>query len=188
METFEAIRNRKSVRSYLDKPVEKDLIEEVAKAGYMAAGTPMAGKVYIHIIANKDLLRELVQTTKAVMANSRIPMLQNLGSNPGFSPIYGAPVAAIISVDPASDDNTKSMAIQNAACAGENMLVAATSLGIGSCYLNTPTLAFLNPEFKKKVGLGEDVSPVAVVVFGYTSDNAPHKEYPESPEEIKYIY
>lgn len=188
METFEAIKNRKSVRSYLDKPVEKDLIEEVAKAGYMAAGTPMAGKVYIHIIANKDLLNELVLTTKAVMTKSNIPMLQSLGSNPGFSPIYGAPVAAIISVDQASDDNTKSMSIQNAACAAENMLIQAVDLGLGSCYLNTPTLAFFNPSFKKKVGLNDNANAVAVVIFGYTNDNSPHKEYPENPEEIKYIF
>ena len=188
MDTQESIKQRKSVRSYLEKDVEKDKIELIAKAGFMAAGTPMVGKVYINVIANKDLLNELIVTTKAVMSNSGVPMLQILGSNPNFSPIYGAPVAAIISVDPTADDNTKSMAIQNAACAAENMLIQAVDLGLGSCYLNTPTLAFFNPAFKKKVGLKDDANAVAVVIFGYTNDNSPHKEYPENPEEIKYIF
>ena len=43
MTTFEAMRNRKSVRSYQAKPVEQDKIRAIVEAGNMAAGTPMAG-------------------------------------------------------------------------------------------------------------------------------------------------
>ena len=48
MNTFEAIKSRKSVRTYLDKPVEPEIIKSIVEAGNMAAGTPMAGKVYFN--------------------------------------------------------------------------------------------------------------------------------------------
>lgn len=53
METLKAIRNRKSVRSYNNTPVGKDTIRTIIEAGTMAAGTPMAGKVYFTVISNQ---------------------------------------------------------------------------------------------------------------------------------------
>ena len=43
MNTLEAIKARKSVRSYQDKPVESEKIKAIVEAGNMAAMTPMAG-------------------------------------------------------------------------------------------------------------------------------------------------
>ena len=46
MNTFETMKARKSVRSYQAKAVEPEKIKAIVEAGNMAAGTPMAGKVY----------------------------------------------------------------------------------------------------------------------------------------------
>ena len=187
MTTFEAMRNRKSVRSYQAKSVEQDKIRAIVEAGNMAAGTPMAGKVYYTVISNQDILTQLVASAKGVMQNSGNPMLEKISSNPSFNPIYGAPVAVVISTDKAEDTNTQAMARANAACAGENMLLAATDLGLGSCYLESPTLAFYNPEMRQAVKMAENVQPQAVIVFGHTDDTAPHASRPENPENIIYI-
>ena len=98
-----------------------------------------------------------------------------------------APVAVVISTDKTEDANTQAMARANAACAGENMLLAATDLGLGSCYLESPTLAFYNPEMRQAVKMAENVQPQAVIVFGHTDDTAPHADRPESPDNITYI-
>lgn len=188
MNTFEAIRARKSVRSYLNKPVEPEKIKAVVEAGYMAAGTPMAGKVYFNAVSNPDVLAQISSGTKTIMGKSGVPMLEKLAGNEAYDPLYGAPVAVVVSVDLSDDPNTQSMATQNAACAAENMLLAATDLGLGSCYLMTPTMAFNIPavhDAAKLPVLG--VQPVAVVVFGYTNDTAPHKAYMTDVEEIVYL-
>ena len=87
----------------------------------------------------------------------------------------------------AADPNTAGMARANAACAGENILLAATKLGLGSCYLESPTLAFNIPEVAAAAKIPEGAQPQAVIVFGYTDDTAPHAAYPEELENIVYV-
>ena len=187
MNTFEAIRNRKSVRKYLAQPVEEGKIKAVAEAGNMAAGTPMAGKVYFSVITSTDVLQQIVTGTKTVMQNSGVEMLVKLSSNPAFAPLDNAPVAVVISTDKASDPNSANMARSNAACAGENMLIAATDLGLGSCYLESPTLAFNVPAVAEAAKIPANTQAQAVIVFGYTDDTAPHKDYSQSPDNMFYI-
>ena len=90
------------------------------------------------------------------MNKSGVPMLEKIASNPNFNPIYGAPVAVVISTDKADNPNTAGMARANAACAGENILLAATELGLGSCYLESPTLAFNIPAISETAGIPEN--------------------------------
>ena len=187
MSTFETIRNRKSVRTYQAKAVEADKIRQIVEAGNMAAGTPMAGKVYFNVVTNADILKAIVDGSKAVMSKSGVPMLEKIASNPDFNPIYGAPVAVVVSTDKAEDPNTAGMARANAACAGENMLIAATELGLGSCYLESPTLAFNIPDVTAAAKLPEGVQPQEIIVFGYTDDTTLHAEYPTNPDNIIYV-
>ena len=121
MTTFEVIRARKSIRSFLDKEVEKEKIKKIVEAGNMAAGTPMAGKVHFNVITNKELLKKINEGAKTVMQNSGVEMLMKFASNPNFNPTYGAPVAVVISIDPIEDKNTRDWSIENVGCAGENM-------------------------------------------------------------------
>lgn len=114
-------------------------------------------------------------------------MLEKISANPQFNPIYGAPVAVVVSTDKAEDPNTAGMARANAACAGENMLIAATELGLGSCYLESPTLAFNIPDVAAAAKIAEGAQPQAVIVFGYTDDTAPHAEYDKEPDNIVYV-
>lgn len=187
MNTFETIKTRKSVRTYLDKPVEPEIIKSIVEAGSMAAGTPMAGKVYFNVISNAELLKQISECTRAVMAKSGVPMLEKISANPSFNPIYGAPVAVVISTDKADNPNSQGMARANAACAGENILLAATEMGLGSCYLESPTLAFNVPAISEAAKLPDNTQPQAVIVFGYSEDTAPHKAYPDNPDNIIYI-
>lgn len=187
METLTAIRNRKSVRTYTDEVVDKDTVQKIVAAGNMAAGTPMAGKVYFNVIQNADVLSQIVSGAKNVMQNSGVPMLEKIAANPNFNPLYGAPVAVVISTDKADDANKQAMARANAACAGENMLLAATDLSLGSCYLESPTLAFNIPAVHDAAKIGENMQPQAVIVFGHTDDTAPHAAYEETPENVVFV-
>ena len=187
MSTFETMKTRKSVRTYQNKPVETDKIKAVVEAGNMAAGTPMAGDVYFNVITNAQVLQAIVDGTKAAMANSGMEMLVKLSPNPSYNPMYGAPVAVVISTTKTDLPSTAAMARANAACAGENMLLAATELGLGSCYVESPVLSFNIPEVAQVAKIPENTQPQAMILFGYTDDITPHKEYPANPENIVYV-
>lgn len=185
MNTIEALKTRKSVRTYLDKIVEDDKTKTIVEAGAMAAGTPMAGKVYFSVITNKSLLDKISNSAKMVMSKSGNPMLEKIGTNPSYNPIYNAPVAVIISTEKTRDNNMASMAVANAACAGENILIAATDLGLASCYLVSPSMAFVIPDVKTEAKIPENAVPQAVIVFGYSEDTSPHAA--KAFENITYI-
>ena len=187
METMEAIKNRKSVRSYTGEAVSAEDVRAVAQAGNMAAGTPMAGKVYLSAITSRELLAQVSAATKQVMGASGVTMLEKLASNDNFDPMYGAPATVVVSTDTAADPNTQAMATMNAACAGQNMLVAATELGLGSCFLMTPAMAFAVPEVREAAKVPEGAQVQCVIVFGATDDTEPHKAYPEEPENVFYV-
>lgn len=187
MNTLEAIQARKSVRTYQNKPVETEKIKAVVEAGCMAAGTPMAGKVYFNVITNENLLRSVVEGARVVMEKSGVDMLVKLSSKPDFNPMYGAPVAVVISTDKTEVSTTAAMARANAACAGENMLLAATELGLGSCYLESPTLAFNVPAVAEAAKIPANAQPQAMIVFGYTDDTSPHAARPEQFDNIIYL-
>ena len=188
MNTLEAIRNRKSVRSYLDKEVEVEKIRTIVRAGTMAAGTPMGGQLYFTVVADKDFLgmlkeaavEELLKTLEGGEGTAYI-------SSSAFDPCYGAPVAVIVSAEAQKDGNAKIVTYENAGCAGENMLLAATELGLGSCYVMYPMLAFRNELLRKEAGLPDDVEPVCSVVFGYSEDMDPHRQYLEEPENTSFF-
>ena len=187
MSINEIFMKRKSTRMFLDKAVESDKLIQIAEAGNMAAGTPMAGKVYFNVVTNSDVLDVIVKNTQAVMQNSGVDMLVKISSNPNFNPFYGAPCAIVISADKTDNPSTREMAIANVACAGENILLAATELGLGSCYMTSPTLGFAIPETREAVKLEENMEPLAIVVVGYAEDMTPHSDYPENPKNIVFV-
>ncbi|MGN1103801.1 MAG: nitroreductase family protein [Candidatus Coproplasma sp.] len=187
MNTLEAIRRRKSVRTYRSKPVEAEKIRTIVEAGNMAAMTRMAGQVYFNVITNPSVLQLIVSGAKAEMQKTGVEMLVKVAEDERFNPIYNAPVGVVVSVGKADSPDVKEMGIANAACASENMLLAATESGLGSCYLASPNYAFNNPEIAAAAQLPVGTVPVSFIVFGYTDDVVPHAPRPERPENIIYV-
>ena len=183
MNTLEAIKMRKSVRSYLAKPLEEDKVKAVAEAGDMAA---KAGQVTLNVITNPEILRMISETGVQVMKNSGNPFLEKVASVPDYSPIYDSPAMIVVSAETTEDTMAVGMNTANCACAAQNMLLAATELGLGSCYIVSGTLAFMVPEVKATAGIAENMTPSCAVIIGYTEDSAPHEERHENPNNIIY--
>ncbi len=165
MNVSEAIAKRKSVRAYLDKPVSDDDLAKIVEAGRWA---PNAGEFQISVIRSPELRQRINDLTHDAMVNSGIPFLQQRVALPGYQPLYGAPVAILFS-GPAKAPYS---AI-NAALAAENMILEATELGMGSCFLVSPTLA-LNAEdnqaLAKEAGIPDGFKLFCAIIVGYSAD------------------
>ncbi len=133
-----------SVRSYLAKPLEEDKVKAVAEAGDMAAKGRV--KVTLNVITESEILRMISETGVQVMKNSGNPFLEKVASVPDYSPIYDSPAMIVVSAETTEDTMAVGMNTANCACAAQNMLLAATELGLGSCYIVSGTLAFMVPE------------------------------------------
>lgn len=164
MDVSESISKRKSVRAYEDKPVPEDILKKIVAAAQWA---PNAGPFQISVVRNVGLRQRINNRAKDAMIHSGNDFLQARASLPGYEPMYGAPVLILLS---APSDSP--MGTINTALAAENMLLEATELGLGSCFLMTPTRALngdKNQDLAKKAMIPEDYVVHCAVIIGYAA-------------------
>lgn len=165
MDTLEAIKLRKSTRSYQQKPVEADKIEQLLAA---ANNAPKAGTLHISVVENTDVLKELNDATLIGMKNSGVEFLMSRAALEGYQPLYGSPVLFLLTAPKDAPYNTAS-----ASCAATNITIAATALELGSCYVISPLLGLNgNSELSGKIGIPEGFSPICGVLVGYNAGEA----------------
>lgn len=172
MDALQAIARRKSTRSYTTEQISDKQLETLLFAGDVAPKAGGAeGCVHISVIQNKELLGKLIKAAATAF---------NQGE--GFTPFYGAPTLLVVS---GKNDTPYNGAAANVACVGENMLITATALGLGSVYLTGFLAAFsVAPELIKEVGVPEGFTPLAGVIVG----NATEKEFVEKEIKVgKYV-
>lgn len=149
---WQVIKKRRSVRSFdLEKDVPRDLIEKIIKAAKMA---PSAGGIY-----PVDFIIVRNQETKIRLADAALSQYF----------ITEAPVVIAVVVDiekTASrygERGRNLYAIQDAAVATENLLLAATALDLGTCWVG----AFNEEEISQILKLKKSQRPLAIIPVGY---------------------
>lgn len=178
MNTLQAIDSRKSARQYLDQAVEPEKLEAILKTGNQA---PNAGPFQMTVIEDRSFIKQINDTALEAMKNSGNDFLQSRAALPGYQPLYGAPVLVVLSAPGGPYAQT------NTSCAATNLCLAATELGLGSCYVVTPILALgEKSEYLKKLNLPQDFVPQCCVLLGYCGGDA-YQTQRVIPENINYV-
>jgi FMN reductase [NAD(P)H] len=167
MSISETIAKRKSVRAYLDQPVNADDVEKVVEAGRWA---PNAGPFNLTVLRRPELKQRLNDATQRAMTASGVEFLRMRAALPGYQPLYDAPVVILASA-PADG----SYAAVNCALAAENMVLQATESGLASCFIVTPGLALgADAALAQEVGLPEGSAFQCAVLLGYAAATDPY--------------
>jgi FMN reductase [NAD(P)H] len=165
MNVEDAILKRKSIRAYLDKPVSSEDMEKIVEAGQWA---PNSGPFQISVVRNAALLKKINDRTHNVMLNSGNEFLKHRAFLPGYQPLYGAPAVIILSAP-----HDTPFHVHNTVLAAENMLLAATGLGLGTCFLFSITSALngeKNRDLAGQAGIPSGFSAQCALAVGYTAD------------------
>jgi len=154
MDALEAIRKRRSVRDYTGEPIPREDLVTIVDAGRLAASGH-----------NNQPWDFIVITEQA--------MIQRLKVAAQWMDKAGAIIAVVL--DPSSR-----WWLEDGAAAVENMLIAATALGYGSCWLEGYTLP-REEEFKELLGVPEEkrlltLGPLGVPVAWPTQEKKPLEE------------
>jgi FMN reductase [NAD(P)H] len=165
MNISDSIAKRKSIRAYQDRPVPADDLDKIIEAGRWA---PNAGPFHISVVRSAQVHQKINERTIHAMLLSGDAFLQEKASMPGGRPLYGAPVFILIS-GPAQDP----LKGFNASLSAENMILQATELGLGSCFMLCPTLALNdgnNRDLRRAAGVPDGYVPQCCLVVGYVKD------------------
>ncbi|MEI6100569.1 MAG: nitroreductase family protein [Eubacteriales bacterium] len=168
-ETLKSIKQRRSCRSYRNEQVAEEALQAILEAGAYAPNA-MGEATHYAVVQNKEVLEKINRLAKEAAMHMDV-QLRELGANEAFNCYYGAPTLVIVSAD------TKSPMPMDADCSAaiENMLVAAESLGLGTCWIFFATLAFGSPEgeaLKKELGIPEGYRVYHTFVLGRKKDNS----------------
>ncbi len=167
MNTLEAIFKRKSTRAYLPKQISEELLEQIVKAGCSAPiGMGRYDTLHLTIVQNDDMLERIFNEAEETLFKE-IGIRKNMN--------FGAKTVIIVSSAPAYREGVE---YAHAGFVIENMVIAATSMGIDSVVLGGPIAAISkNNSLKRDLEIPEGFEPLLAVAFGYGTDDAPAKEH-----------
>lgn len=163
-ETLKNIKMRRSVRAYKPEQIMDCDLNAVIEAGLYAPFAEEDSR-FFSVIRNSGMLSSLNSAAKEFARNSDMPWLVALGQDMEFNCLYGAPTVIIIS------GSEGGVALEmDCAAAAENMLIAAESLGIGSCWIYFSIMAFSHPDankLKTELKIPEGYKPVISIALGF---------------------
>lgn len=169
-EVLTVIKERRSIRAFLPDQIGDEELEAIVEAGRFA---PNGGGEAWHftVIQNTEILEEVNRLAKLYAATSGLPWLEDLGRNGEFHSVYHAPTVILVSAD---EQGVCSEA--DTAAATQNLLLAAESLGVASCWGYFATQAFLTEEgnaLRKELKIPEGYKVYTSVMLGYRAGEAP---------------
>ena len=172
MNTLEAIKARHSTRAFTDRQIaDADLDAILFAGGQAAVGGGDFKSMKIYAVQDQALLKAIDESS----AKRR----------PGSHPLYGAPTLVVLAT---KESILPGIELTNAGCVLENMLLAATDLGIDSIYLWMPMYGINDdPELIKRLGFPEGFTCVGTVALGYAAKEFRKPKADEQRIEVTYI-
>ncbi|GAQ94036.1 nitroreductase [Thermodesulfovibrio aggregans] len=150
-EVLKAVKERRSIRSFLKKDIPEDIVKKLIEALIWApsAGNLQARKFYF--VKNKEIKMKLAQAALNQMFIAEVPLVivGCIDKNKIF-PRYG-------------ERGVELYAIQDVACSITNAMLVAHENGLGSCWVG----AFREEEVSKILNLPRHLRPVVILPVGY---------------------
>lgn len=155
---IEAIESRRSIRSYRPDKVPDEMLDKIVEAGTFAAtGSGMQSPIII-VVKDRSMRDRLSRMNADIMGVDT-------------DPFYGAPVVLIVLAD-----RSVPTYIYDGSLVMGNLMLAAHSLGIGSCWIHRAKEEFESPEGKeilRDLGIEGDYEGIGHCILGYPEGNAP---------------
>jgi nitroreductase len=145
VDTFETILKRRSVRKYQQKPIADDHLKTILEAGRQAPSAANRQPWHFVVVRDADQRRKLAQACSGQT--------------------WLADAAVIIAGVGKPSVNEKWHPV-DVAIAMENMILAATALGYGTCWIG----AFDQDQVKEVLGVPDDMTVVALTPVGVPAD------------------
>ena len=170
MDVYEAIKTRRSIRKYLDKPLVWDDVYKIVDSGRLA---PSAGN-----LQNWKFIVVLDQGKREQIAEACLQQQW----------MIKAPVHIVICSDPDKAEKyygargERLYSVQNGAAAAENMILTAQSFGLGTCWVG----AFDEEMVKRVLSIPSEVRPQIILTLGYP-DEKPVKPIRHPVTSILYV-
>ncbi|MBP3550966.1 MAG: nitroreductase family protein [Alistipes sp.] len=177
----EAIEARRSIRIYKDTPVEREKLQLLAECGVKAPSAMNRQEWELRIVDSKEWIDGCSSAyLKAVEGTGKADYMK---SAPGFKNIFRNAPAVIFVAAPEGV-----FAGENVGCLAQNIMLAATELGLGTCFLGSVQMMFAEPamaEYLASLGFSEGYHLRYALAVGYPDEQPDAK--PRDMSKIKFV-
>lgn len=177
---LEAIKSRRSVRKYKPEQISKPELSAILEAGSYAPSAHNMQSWHFTVVQNSELLNFISEQSKKGMQKSNMDWAVNLGLNENYHLFFHAPTVIFVS----GNKNSISPLVDCSA-AIQNLLLAAESLNIGSCWIGLVRFFFADADNISKLNLPTDYLPYYAVTLGYKSE--PNSVVERTVHSVNYI-
>lgn len=181
-EILKNIESRKSVRKFTNTQVDKDIVHLILKAGFEAPSGHNSQPVHLTVVRDSNVIEQMNQSTKAIMALSDVEWIHKFGTHPKYHVLHEAPTVIIVS----SKDQCYSP-IEDSSAAIQNMLLAATSLGVGSVWIGLIGVYLKTEEAKSLLSIPEGYTARYAVCLGYEDPEKVSTKPGRKSETVSWI-
>lgn len=158
-ETLKILKTRRSIRKFKNDEIPQEILEQIIEAGTYAPTAMGKQSPVIIAVTNKDL------RDKIVRENAKIG-----GWKEDFDPFYGAPVILLVAAKNLAN------AVYDGSCVITNLMNAAWTLGIGSCWIHRAKEELesdFGKQLLKSLDIDGDYVGVGHVALGYIDGENP---------------
>jgi nitroreductase len=165
MDLMEAIRTRRSIRTYKPTPIPEDALKEVLNAARLAPSADNAQPWKMVVVRDEQTKLKLAAASNGQKFIAQAPVVIVACGLPGeaYPSVGGYMSSEIIDVSIALD----------------HLTLAAHERGLGTCWI----AAFKEEKVRTLLGIPEDVKVVALTPLGYPDEN-PERTPRKNLEEL----
>ncbi len=151
MEVMEAIRTRRSTRSFQDRPVEEEKLRAVLEAGRLAPSARNLQDWRFVVVRDPDTRKRLAEAARNQEFVGKAPVVIAACGTSDYVMTCGQPAYSL-----------------DVTIALDHMTLAAVAEGLGTCWIG----AFYEDKVKEVLGIPERVRVVALLPLGYPVQGA----------------
>ncbi|MCX6677158.1 MAG: nitroreductase family protein [Methanothrix sp.] len=149
MDLMQAIRARRSIRNFQERPVEEELLLAVLEAGRLAPSAKNMQDWRFIVVRDSATRRRLAGAARDQQFVAQAPVVIAACGTSDLVMTCGQPAYAI-----------------DVAIALDHMTLAAASLGLGTCWIG----AFYEDKVKEILGVPQEIRVVALLPLGYPAE------------------
>lgn len=194
---MDSINNRRSIRKYIDRPVSKDDIEQIIKAGSMApsAKNRQPWKYIVYVSDERNKLLDVMENglTKEQNEHFLLPN-SSFGLPDAFHTLQimrTAPVIIVIintnGISPYKMVNSDERVTEicdtlSIGASVENILLKATELGLGTLWIANTCFAYND----LMEWIGSEGQLVGAIALGYADEHPPARPRKQIKDILEY--
>ena len=170
-QTIKDLEERRSIRKYKSEQIKDDELNQILEAGEYAPSGMGRQPTKMVVVQDKATIEKLSKINASIM-----------GVN--TDPFYGAPTVVIVLAD-----KRVATYVEDGSLVMGNLLNAAHSLNIGSCWIHRARETFETEEGKellKEWGIDENYVGIGNCILGYVDGEYPTAK-DRKPDFIKYV-